>query len=95
MVHEHLLNEKEFWLAYPVASYAKTEPDYYQGSLHKEWYNWRTTDLGTDELHDLRLQGLMRYGFRDEAKQLADRLLEMALVKNRRRCANTTTRRPV
>ena len=27
-------------------------------------------------------QGLMRYGFREEAKVLADRLLEMALVKN-------------
>ena len=30
MVHDHLLNPKEFWLTYPVASYAKTEPDYYQ-----------------------------------------------------------------
>ena len=38
-IHEHLLNPDEFWLAYPVASYAKTEPDYYQGS-HNEC-NWR------------------------------------------------------
>ena len=31
MVREHLMNENEFWLKYPVASYAKTEPDYYPG----------------------------------------------------------------
>ena len=39
IVEEHILNEKEFWLAYPIASYAKTEPDYYQGSHHE--CNWR------------------------------------------------------
>jgi len=79
MVREHLLNEKEFWLAYPVASYAKTEPDYYQGSLHKEC-NWRGPTWAPTNY--MIFQGLMRYGFRDEAKDLADRLLEMALVKN-------------
>ena len=79
MVREHLLNEKEFWLAYPVASYAKTEPDYYQGSLHKEC-NWRGPSWAPTNY--MIFQGLMRYGFREEAKMLADRLLEMALVKN-------------
>jgi putative isomerase len=44
IVREHLLNHGEFWLAYPVASYAKTEPDYYQGS-HKEC-NWRGPTWG-------------------------------------------------
>ena len=32
LVREHLMNEKEFWLAYPVATYAKTEPDFYEGT---------------------------------------------------------------
>ena len=39
LVHEHLTNTNEFWLKYPVASYAATEPDYFQGSKHQ--CNWR------------------------------------------------------
>jgi len=78
IVHEHLMNEQEFWLAYPVASYAKTEPDYYQGS-HKEC-NWRGPTWAPTNY--MIFQGLMRYGFRAEAKVLSDRLLEMAVEKN-------------
>ena len=78
MVREHLLNEKEFWLAYPVASYAKTEPDYYQGS-HNEC-NWRGPTWAPTNY--MIFQGLRRYGFAAEAKILADRLLEMAVEKN-------------
>jgi neutral trehalase len=78
IVHEHILNEKEFWLAYPVASYAKTEPDYYQGS-HNEC-NWRGPTWAPTNY--MIFQGLMKYGFKDEAKALSDRLLEMAVEKN-------------
>jgi putative isomerase len=78
IIREHLLNEKEFWLQYPVASYAKTEPDYYQGS-HNEC-NWRGPSWAPTNY--MIFQGLMRYGYRDEAKVLADRLFEMALMKN-------------
>jgi hypothetical protein len=77
-VREHLLNEKEFWLAYPVASYARTEPDYYQGS-HNEC-NWRGPTWAPTNY--MIFQGLMRYGFAAEAKILAARLLEMAVEKN-------------
>ena len=78
IVNEHLLNEKEFWLAYPVASYAKTEPDYYQGSHHE--CNWRgPTWIPTNYMI---FQGLRRYGFDDTARDLAGRLLDMALVRN-------------
>lgn len=77
-VREHLLNEKEFWLAYPVASYAKTEPDYYQGS-HNEC-NWRGPTWAPTNY--MIFHGLMRYGFAAEAMILADRLLEMAVEKN-------------
>jgi len=79
MINEHLLNEKEFWLAYPVASYAKTEPDYYQGS-HNEC-NWRGSTWAPTNY--MIFQGLMRYGFTDVAKELAGRLFEMAIVKNK------------
>jgi hypothetical protein len=78
LVHEHLTNEKEFWLAYPVASYAKTEPDYYQGS-HNEC-NWRGSTWAPTNY--MIFQGLMKYGYDDVAKDLATRLFEMALVKN-------------
>jgi hypothetical protein len=78
IVKDHLLNENEFWLPYPVASYAKTEPDYYQGS-HNEC-NWRGSTWAPTNY--MIFQGLMRYGFVGVAKDLATRLFEMAVVKN-------------
>jgi putative isomerase len=78
-IETHLLNQNEFWLAYPVASYAKTEPDYYQGSLHKEC-NWRGSTWAPTNY--MIFQGLVRYGYVDAAKDLATRLFQMAVVKN-------------
>jgi neutral trehalase len=84
MIHEHLLNPAEFWLAYPVAGYAKTEPDYYQGAhfdhgTHKEC-NWRgPTWVPTNYMI---FQGLRRYGYHDVARDLATRLLDMSVMKN-------------
>ena len=84
MVKEHLTNENEFWLAYPMASYAKTEPDYYQGShvlpngSHE--CNWRGSTWAPTNY--MIFQGLMRYGQIDVARELAVRLFEMAVVKN-------------
>ncbi|MGD0681737.1 MAG: trehalase family glycosidase [Terracidiphilus sp.] len=78
MIHEHLLNPEEFWLTYPVASYAKTEPDYYQGS-HKEC-NWRGPTWAPTNY--MIFQGLRSYGYQAEARDLATRLFNMAVVKN-------------
>jgi putative isomerase len=78
LVEEHLLNEKEFWLAYPIASYAKTEPDYYQGSNHE--CNWRGSTWAP--YNYMTFHGLMHYGMSDVAKELSSRLFEMAVVKN-------------
>ncbi len=84
MVKEHLTNDKEFWLAYPVASYAKTEPDYYQGSARLPTggteCNWRGSTWAPTNY--MIFQGLMRYGQVDVARELAARLCEMAVVKN-------------
>jgi hypothetical protein len=77
-IHEHLLNPDEFWLAYPVASYAKTEPDYYQGS-HNEC-NWRGSTWAPTNY--MIFQGLRAYGYQAEARELATRLFNMALLKN-------------
>ncbi len=65
MVNERLLNEKEFWLAYPVASYAKTEPDGYQGT-HKlpngsHECNWRGSTWAPTNY--MIFQGLQAYGY--------------------------------
>jgi hypothetical protein len=79
LVREHLTNENEFWLAYPVASYAKTEPDYYQGSLHREC-NWRGPTWAPT--NTMIFHGLVRYGYNDVAETLATRLFDMALLKN-------------
>jgi hypothetical protein len=84
MVREHLMNPAEFWLKYPVASYAKTEPDYYQGAhydrgTHKEC-NWRGPNWAPTNY--MIFQGLRRYGFKAEAEELAARCFEMAMEKN-------------
>jgi hypothetical protein len=78
MIKDHLLNPAEFWLAYPVASYAKTEPDYYQGS-HNEC-NWRGPTWAPTNY--MIFQGLQAYGYHAEARELATRLFNMAIVKN-------------
>lgn len=79
MIHEHLLNSNEFWLSYPVASYAKTEPDYYQAPREKEC-NWRGPTWAPTNY--MIFQGLQHYGYHAEAKELAARLFDMAILKN-------------
>jgi hypothetical protein len=78
IVEEHLLNEKEFWTAYPIASYARTEPDYYQGSNHE--CNWRGSTWAP--YNYMTFHGLIHYGMTDVAGELSRRLFEMAIVKN-------------
>jgi Mannosylglycerate hydrolase MGH1-like glycoside hydrolase domain len=84
MVKEHLTNPDEFWLAYPVATYAKSEPDYYQGSVRlpngNMECNWRGSTWAPTNY--MIFQGLMHYGEIETARELADRLFEMAVVKN-------------
>jgi hypothetical protein len=78
MVHEHLINPNEFWTDYPIASYAKTEPDYYQGSHHE--CNWRGSTWAPTNY--MTFQGLQHYGYHDIAKDLATRLFNMSIKKN-------------
>jgi len=79
LVKDHLVNPNEFWLKYPVATYAKTEPDFYEGTLDGEC-NWRgTTWIPTNFMI---FHGLIDYGYMDVARQLADKTYEMALKKN-------------
>ena len=89
LVTEHLLNEDEFWLPYPVAAWAKTEPDYYQQRRGAEC-NWRgTTWIPTNYMV---FHGLRRQGFEDVARQLADKTFELVLrEENTREYYNAET----
>lgn len=79
LVHEHLINPKEFWLKYPIASYAKTEPDFYEGTRKGEC-NWRgCTWVPTNYMI---FHGLVDYGFHDIARELAYKTFRMALDEN-------------
>ena len=79
LVEAHLLNPKEFWTPYPVATYALTEPDFYQGTKRGEC-NWKGT--AWIPTNYMILHGLMDYGYRKEAGELAYKTFAMALDKN-------------
>jgi neutral trehalase len=80
LVYDHLLNKKEFWLTFPVSSYAKSEPDFYQGSRTGEC-NWRgPVWIPTNYLI---FHGLLRYGYKEQAKELAITTFRMALDLNK------------
>jgi glycogen debranching enzyme len=73
LVEDHLLNEREFWLPYPVPSVAATEPSFdpenraqttWRGPtwVNANWYLW---------------QGLRAHGYADVATELARRTVAM------------------
>jgi putative isomerase len=78
LVREHLTNPREFWLKYPVATYAMTEPDFFEGT--KGGCNWRGP--AWIPTNYMILHGLMDYGFEAEARELALKTFEMALNEN-------------
>lgn len=78
LVRDHLMNPNEFWLKYPVATYAKTEPDFYEGSHHE--CNWRGS--AWIPANYMIFHGLLRYGYRTEARELADKTYALALDLN-------------
>jgi putative isomerase len=80
LVQDHLLNEEEFWLAFPVATYAKTEPDFYQGSRIGEC-NWRGPVWVPANY--MIFHGLLQYGYKESAKELAIKSFRMALDMNK------------
>jgi putative isomerase len=79
LVREHLMNPNEFWLTYPVATYAKTEPDFYEGTRKGEC-NWRGNAWIPSNY--MIFHGLLRYGYRKEARALANKTYDLALNAN-------------
>jgi putative isomerase len=80
LIQDHLINPKEFWAAYPIATYAMTEPDFYEGVKSTEC-NWRGN--AWIPTNYMIFHGLIEYGYTDIAKQLAMRTFEMALDNNK------------
>jgi neutral trehalase len=78
LVQEHLLNPEEFARPWPIPALAATEPGYVAGYLPEEergccsWraHTWIPTNYVT-------FQGLRRYGYIDEALDLAERSREL------------------
>jgi len=76
LVEEHLLNENRFWTPYPVATWSKDEPDYYQEK--EKWEcNWRGPVWVPTNY--VIFHGLRKYGYEDAARVLARRTAAMAL----------------
>jgi glycogen debranching enzyme len=73
LVEEHLLNEREFWLPYPIPSVAATEssfdPDYRSRAI------WRGPTWINSNYY--LYWGLRAHGYRDVASELAKRTVQM------------------
>lgn len=73
MVKEHLMNPDEFWRAYPVATYAASEP-FYTEEVKLGCY-WRANTWAPTNYYVAH--ACLKYGFADEAKQLTAKTIEL------------------
>jgi putative isomerase len=71
---EHLFNPNEFWLAYPIPTVAKKDPQYDPQQMWRgpTWVN----------INYLFIEGLARCGERDAARLLRDKTLELLMGQN-------------
>lgn len=76
IIKKHLLDTTTFWLKYPVASYSKKEPDYYQNIISNEC-NWRGPTW--IPANYMIFHGLLKYGYNKEAKELADKTFNLVM----------------
>ena len=76
IIKEHLLNPDEFWTKYPVATWSKSEPDYHQEKLGNESSWMGSTWIPTNYMV---FRGLLRYGYVNIARQLADKTFELVV----------------
>jgi len=76
LVKEHLLCPEEFWMTYPVATWAKSEPDYHQEKLANESSWMGSTWIPTNYMV---FRGLIHYGYTEIARELADKTFELVV----------------
>ena len=80
LVREHLTDPDEFWTEFPVACYAKTEPDYVQGDIRDWGCNWRGTTW--IPINYMIMHGLLDYGYADVARELARKTVDLVYKRN-------------
>ena len=80
LVKEHLTDPAQFWTPYPVACYARTEPDYVQGDIRDWGCNWRGTTW--IPANYMIMHGLIDYGYTEIARELARKTLELVYTRN-------------
>jgi glycogen debranching enzyme len=73
LVEEHLLNEREFWLPFPIPSVAATEPSFDPEYLTRSI--WRGPSWVNSNYY--LYWGLRAHGYRDIATELAKRTVQM------------------
>ena len=73
LVEEHLLNDREFWLPFPVPSVAANEPSF--DPEYRTHAIWRGPTSVTSNFY--LYWGLRAHGYRDVATELAKRTLQM------------------
>jgi glycogen debranching enzyme len=76
LVEDHLTNEKEFWLPYPIPSTAASEPSFDPGWLTKTTWRGPTWVNVNWYLY----WGLRQHGFADVASDLARRTVAMEAI---------------
>jgi len=76
LVKEHLVNPDEFWTKYPVATWSRSEPDYHQEKIGNESSWMGSTWIPTNYMV---FRGLIRYGYTEIAKELADKTFELVV----------------
>jgi len=76
LIDEHLTNPDEFWINYPVATWSKSEPDYYQQRRGQECTWMGATWIPTNYMI---AHGLVRHGRRKLAQELAYRTFELVI----------------
>ena len=70
----HLMNKDYFWKDYPIATVAGTDAQYNPDRMWRgpTWVN----------VNYLFIEGLMRCGYKDQARQLRDKTLELLMLHN-------------
>lgn len=76
IIKEHLLNPTEFWTKYPVATWSKSEAGYHQEKTGNESSWMGSTWIPTNYMV---FRGLIRYGYLDIARELADKTYELVV----------------
>jgi putative isomerase len=70
LIEEHLINENEFWRAFPVSTYAATEHGYVENYMPLDLgCSWRANTWIPTNYYIF--EGLRRYGYMDVAQKLA------------------------